>query len=82
MGKYYVIGGRVPGKEAALIRAAVQRSVEEGKPVAVTSDLTKYRILEEAARRGTQIPEPVVIKPCEKPRRGVTFAGVFIDYQF
>ena len=77
---FYVIGRG--GKGLACARAAVKRSVETGLPVAVTCDFTKYRLLEVADRMGVQIPEPVVVKPNDKPERGVTLAGVIIDYQF
>ena len=79
---YYVIGGRRGGKCLACVRAAVKRSAETGMPVAVTSDLTKNRIMEEAARQGVTIPEPVVVKPNTKPQKGFTYAGVIVDYQF
>ena len=78
---FYVIGGR-GGKSLACAREAVKRSVETGMPVAVTSLFTKNRILEVADRMGVQIPEPVVVRPNDKPKRGFTFAGVIIDYQF
>lgn len=78
---YYVIGGR-GGKSLACARAAVKNSAKTGMPVAVTSDLTKNRIVEEAAKQGVTIPEPVVVKPNIKPQRGFTYAGVIVDYQF
>lgn len=83
MGKYVVIGGGPrSGKTIAVTRAAVQRSIETGMPVAVISEFAKQRILDEAARQGVQIPEPVIVKPYTKPERGITFAGVIVDYIF
>lgn len=81
MGNYYVIGGR-GGKSLALAREAVRRSLEQGLPVAVTSELTKDRIIREAARQGVTIPEPVVVKAGGSTGRGITFAGVIVDKTF
>ena len=77
----YVIGGR-GGKLRACVRVAVRRCVDKGIPIAVNSELTKYRIMEEAARQGVHIPAPVVVKPRIVPASGITFAGVIIDDQF
>lgn len=79
---FYVIDGRRGGKGLACARAAVKRSTETGLPVAVTCEFTKARILEVADRMGVKIPEPVVVKPGVKPEKGVTLAGVIVDYQF
>lgn len=78
----YVIGGRQSRKTMALAWKAVKRSIETGAPVAVTSELTKHRILEEASRQGVAIPEPIVLKLETKPAKLYTFAGVIIDYEF
>lgn len=78
----YAIGGRQSGKTATLVKMAVKDSVKTGKPVAVTSELTKQRILEEASRQGVTIPEPIVLKLETKPAKLFTFAGVIIDYEF
>jgi hypothetical protein len=69
MVRYFVIGGRQGGKTAVIVRAAVSRSKETGMPVAVTSEFTKFRILEEAARQGVVIPDPIVVKPNIMPSR-------------
>lgn len=79
---YYVIGGRQGGKTATLARKAAESSVKTGMPVAVTSELTKHRILEEASRQGVTIPEPIVLKLETKPAKLFTFAGVIVDYEF
>ena len=79
---YYVIGGRQSGKTIILARKAVKISIETGAPVAVTSELTKQRILEEASRQGVAIPEPIVLKLETKPAKIYTFAGVIVDYEF
>ena len=65
-----------------LPKKAVKNSVKTGKPVAVASELTKHRILEEASRQGVAIPEPIVLKLETKPAKLYTFAGVIIDYEF
>lgn len=77
---FYVIGRR-GGKGLACARASVKKSAETGMPVAVTDEFTKDRLLEVADRMGVQIPEPVVVRPNDKPERGFTLAGVIIDYQ-
>lgn len=76
---FFVIGGR-GGNLLTCVRVAVRQCVDKGMPIAVTSELTKYRIMEEATRQGVHIPTPVVVKPRIVPARGITFAGVIIDY--
>ena len=78
---FYVIGRR-GGKGQACARTAVKWSAETGMPVAVTDSFTKDRLLEVADRMGLHIPEPLVVRPNDKPERGFTLAGVIIDYQF
>ena len=78
---FYVIG-RSGGKGLACYREAVKKSTETGMPVAVTNSFTKDRLLEVADRMGLHIPEPVVVRPNDKPERGFTLAGVIIDYKF
>ena len=63
-------------------RTAVKRCLEQGLPVVVTSELTKDRILHEAARQGVTIPEPVVVKAGGGTGKGITFAGVIVDKPF
>lgn len=60
----------------------MKRSLEQGLPVAVTSELTKDRIIREAARQGVTIPEPVVVKAGGGTGKGITFAGVIVDNPF
>ena len=75
---FFVIGGR-GGKMLTCIRVAVRMCVDKGMPIAVNSELTKYRIMEEAAKQGVHIPEPVVAKPKIKPAPNITFAGEGCD---
>lgn len=69
------------GKSLAMARHVVQWCAGTGQGVAVFSEEAKNRIMEEAARQGVQIQEPVVLNlKKEMPVRGVTFAGVIVDY--
>lgn len=81
MGNYCVFGGR-GGKNYLLAQDAVRRSLEQGRPLAVTSEKTKDMILQVAARQGVEIPEPVVVNLHDRCPRGFTFAGIIIDRTF
>ena len=72
-------GGRTGGKTLLVLQAAVRRSLEQGLPVAVTSENTKDMILQAAAGQGVEIPEPVVVNLHDRCPQGVTFAGIIID---
>lgn len=81
MSSYHVIGGR-SGKTAVLVQVAVKRSLDQGLPLAVTSEKTKDMILQVAAGQGVEIPEPVVVNLHDRCPQGVTFAGIIIDRTF
>lgn len=81
MSDVYVQVANRSGKSLQVVQEAVKRSAETGQAVAVFTEVERLRILEEAARQGVQIPEPVIIKiKREKSVRGVTFAGILTDY--
>lgn len=71
------------GKTLAAVRSIVKWSSGTGQAVAVFSEDTKALALEEAARQGVTIPEPVVVNlKREKPAPGITFAGIIVDNKF
>lgn len=79
MADIYVQVANRSGKSLQVAQEAVKRSAETGQAVAVFTEMERQRILEEAARQGVQIPEPIVIKKRKEPVRGVTFAGALTD---
>ena len=64
------------GKMAYMIQATLR----EGKAIAVTRKETKDAILQTAAIMGVDAPEVVVLQKKKQIDKGITFAGVIVDY--
>lgn len=76
----YWIGGQRSGKSLAAAQHIVKWCAGTGQGVAVFSEAEKDRILEEAARQGVDIPDPVVINlKSDKSLADFTVAGAFVD---
>lgn len=79
MEKYRAIAlPRRGGKMAYFIR----RARKDGKPIAVTSETTKKTMLQTARIMGVKPPQVIVLSPKSERLRGITFAGVIVDYHY
>jgi beta-phosphoglucomutase-like phosphatase (HAD superfamily) len=67
---------RRAGKFAFVLR----RAVEIGKPLAVTSESTREKVLETARIMGIKPPEVIVITPKAKPQPDVSISLIIYDY--
>ena len=59
----------------------IQRALKNGTTIATTSEATKRNILQTAHIMGVRPPEVIVLPTKPERLRGVTFAGVIVDYQ-
>jgi hypothetical protein len=69
-------GGRHSGKTAELIR----RALDCGGVIGVSSEGTRQFVLDTAKLMGVPAPTVIVFGESNPIRRGVTFAGVIVDY--
>lgn len=58
----------------------IQAALREGKAIAVMRKETKDAILQTAAIMGVDAPEVVVLQKKKQIDKGITFAGVIVDY--